>query len=49
MYAASTMGYLQLIDVRDGKTLKTFRGHAAPINDFVEVKALEIIVTAGDD
>jgi hypothetical protein len=35
--------------VRDGKLVKTFKGHAAPINDFIEVKPLEIVVTAGDD
>ena len=29
--------------------VKTYKGHAAPINDFVEVKELEIVVTAGDD
>ena len=49
MYAASTLGDLSLIDVRDGQVVRKFKGHAAPINDFVEVKELEIVATAGDD
>jgi WD40 repeat protein len=40
---------LQCIDVRDGKVVRTFRGNTGPINDFVEVKPLEIVVTAGED
>jgi hypothetical protein len=35
--------------VRDGKVVRTFRGNTGPINDFVEVKPLEIVVTAGED
>jgi len=38
-----------MIDVRDGSVIKCFKGHAAPINDFVEVKFLELVVTAGED
>ena len=38
LYAAGTLGEFNLIDVRDGKLIKAFKGHAAPINDFVEVK-----------
>lgn len=49
LYAASTLGDLQMIDVRDGTTVRTLKGHAAPINDFTEVPPLEIVVTAGDD
>ncbi len=49
LYAASTLGDLQCIDVRDGKVVKTFKGNTGPINDFVEVKPLEILITAGED
>lgn len=49
LYAASTLGEFNLIDVRDGKLVKVYKGHAAPINDFVEVKEHNLIVTAGDD
>ena len=35
VYAASTMGNLIMIDVRNGNLLRTYEGHAAPINDFV--------------
>ena len=49
LLAASTLGEFFLIDVRDGAILKNFKGHAAPINDFIEVKQLELVVTGGDD
>ena len=49
LYASSTLGEMNLIDVRDGKIIKTFKGHAAPINDFVEVVPIQALVTAGDD
>ena len=49
VYASSTLGDMQMIDVRDGTVVKTFKGHAAPINDFMEIKELELLVTAGDD
>jgi hypothetical protein len=35
--------------VRDGKVVKTFKGNTGPINDFIEVKDQEIVVTAGED
>lgn len=38
-----------MLDVRDGTTIRNFKGHAAPINDFIEVRFLELIVTGGDD
>jgi hypothetical protein len=49
IYAASTLGDFSLVDVRDGKIVKTFKGNSAAINDFVEVKELGLVVTAGDD
>ena len=48
-YATSTKGDLLIIDVRSGNILKTYKGHAAPINDFVEVPHHKVVVTAGDD
>jgi len=38
LLAASTMGDLHAIDVRDGKVVHSFRGNTGPINDFIEVK-----------
>uniref|UniRef100_A0A7S3IEQ6 Uncharacterized protein n=1 Tax=Strombidium inclinatum TaxID=197538 RepID=A0A7S3IEQ6_9SPIT len=49
LYAASTQGYISIIDVRNGSCVRTYRGHAAPINDFLEVVEHKILVTAGDD
>ena len=49
LYAAGTFGDFNVIDVRNGQLVRTFKGHAAAINDFTEVSPLEIIVTAGDD
>lgn len=49
MYAASTLGDFFVIDVRSGIVVNTYKGHAAPINEFVEVKLRKWIVTAGDD
>ncbi len=43
------MGDLLCIDVRNGETVRTFRGNTGPINDFVEVSPMEIVVTAGED
>ena len=48
-YAASTLGDLFMIDCRNGEIVKTFKGHAAPINDFVEIEKTGCIATAGDD
>jgi len=48
-YAASTVGHMLVIDVRSGALLRTYKGHAAPINDFLEVPEHKKIVTAGDD
>ena len=36
-YASSTTGDITIIDVRNGAKMRTYRGHAAPINDFIEV------------
>jgi hypothetical protein len=36
-YASSTRGDIIIIDVRNGVKMRTYRGHAAPINDFIEV------------
>lgn len=47
--AASTLGELYLIDPRSAEVVRTFKGHAAPINDFIEVEKTGCIVTAGDD
>jgi bifunctional ADP-heptose synthase (sugar kinase/adenylyltransferase) len=49
LYAGSTLGDFFIIDVRSGEVVKQFKGHAAPINCFVEAKQREWIVTAGDD
>jgi WD40 repeat protein len=38
-----------VIDIRNGNILRTYKGHQAPINDFIEVKEHKILVTAGDD
>lgn len=38
LYGASTIGDIRVIDVRDGKVVQTFNGHASPINDMKEVK-----------
>lgn len=38
-----------MIDVRSGALLRTYRGHAASINDFIEVKQHNLVITAGDD
>jgi WD40 repeat protein len=49
LLAASTLGDFFLIDPRSGTVIKALKGHAAPINDFVEVKETGTIATAGDD
>jgi len=49
LYAASTLGDFFVIDVRSGVVVNTYKGHAAPINEFVEVYQRKWIVTAGDD
>jgi hypothetical protein len=36
-YASSTTGNVVIIDVRNGMLLRVYSGHAAPINDFIEV------------
>lgn len=48
-YASSTMGNILIIDVRNATILKTYMGHAAAINDFLEVVEHNILITAGDD
>jgi len=48
-YASSTIGNLLMIDVRSGSIIRTYKGHMAPINDFLEVVQHKIVVTAGDD
>jgi len=47
-YAASTLGSVVAIDVRSGALLRTYKGHAAPINDFLEVPEHKVLVTADD-
>jgi len=49
LYAGSTLGDFFIIDVRSGEVAHTYKGHAAPINWFVEAKYREWIITAGDD
>jgi len=48
-YASSTLGNVVIIDVRNGQILRTYKGHAAPINDMVEVVEHNLLITAGDD
>jgi WD40 repeat protein len=48
-FAASTLGNIVMIDVRSGHVLRTYKGHAASINDFIEVKQHNLVITAGDD
>ena len=48
-FASSTLGFVQMIDARNGTIMRTYRGHAAQVNDFVEVKEHNLLVTAGDD
>lgn len=48
-YASSTTGNVVIIDVRNGMLLRVYSGHAAPINDFIEVIQHKVLITAGDD
>ena len=48
-YLSSTMGEIIVIDVRNCNRMRTYKGHAAPINDFIEVVQHKMMVTAGDD
>ena len=48
-YASSTLGFVHMIDTRNGAIMRTYRGHAAPINNFLEVREHNLLVTAGDD
>ena len=48
-YASSTLGNVVIIDARNGQLLRTYKGHAAPINDMLENKYHKLLVTAGDD
>lgn len=49
LYCSSTLGDLIILDVRNGDILRKYKGHAAPINDFLEVPEHKLLVTAGDD
>lgn len=49
LYAGSTLGDFFVIDVRTGEVVRTYKGHAAPINNFVEARQREWVITAGDD
>jgi WD40 repeat protein len=49
LLASSTLGDFFLLDVRDGRAVKQLKGHAAPINDFIEIPQYELVVTGGDD
>ena len=48
-YLSSTLGDIVIIDVRNGHKMRTYKGHAAPINDFIEVAQHKLLLTAGDD
>lgn len=48
-YASSTSGDIIIVDVRSGAICRTYKGHAAPVNDFIEVAEHKLLVTAGDD
>ena len=48
-YASSSLGNVNVLDVRNGEILRVYKGHAASINDFIEVKEHKVVVTAGDD
>jgi len=48
-YASSTLGDVIIIDVRNGDLVRIYKGHAAPINDFIEVIQHKLLITAGDD
>lgn len=48
-YASSTLGFVHMIDARNGTVMRTYRGHAAQINNFLEVTEHNLLVTAGDD
>ena len=48
-YASATNGDILIIDVRSGDLCRTYKGHLATINDFVEVAEHKVLVTAGDD
>jgi WD40 repeat protein len=37
LFASSSLGNVVVIDIRNASILKTYHGHAAPINDMVEV------------
>ena len=52
LWAASTLGDLNMVEPRNGQIIDTFKGHVAPINDVVEWVTPEgqvRLVTAGDD
>ena len=48
-YASATNGDMLILDVRSGDLCRTYKGHLATINDFVEVPEHKVLVTAGDD
>mmetsp|Transcript_2705 Transcript_2705/g.4593 ORF Transcript_2705/g.4593 Transcript_2705/m.4593 type:complete len:114 (+) Transcript_2705:1172-1513(+) len=48
-YASSTLGNVLMVDVRNAQILRTYHGHAAPINDMIEAPQHKILITAGDD
>jgi len=48
-YASSTLGHVVIIDVKGGNLVRTYKGHAAPINDMIEVPEHKLVITAGDD
>ena len=48
-YASSTLGNVLIIDTRGGQILRTYKGHAAAINDMIEIPQHRVLVTAGDD
>lgn len=48
-FASSTLGNIVVIDIRNGNLIRVYKGHQAPINDFIEVKEHKLLVSAGDD
>lgn len=48
-YASSTLGSIIIVDVRSGIICRTYEGHRATLNDFVECVEQKTLITAGDD
>ena len=48
-YIGTTIGDLLAMDIRSGETVKSFRGHKAPVMDIVEDANRKRVISAGDD